>query len=168
MLVLQLLFSATTILLILYCIFSILEVRNEAVVVVLSWALAIHALLFVLVLMTTCKTDTAVVRSVYMLGALLLVGNAVMETLGTKAGPMIDQHVRAAAVGVLTMGVLVLGLFRTEIYKQCVRYKGLLRTRYLAARGPNMQREAKVDVAEKVINDLSLGAGNIRRVLRMR
>lgn len=166
MLVLQLLFSATTILLILYCIFSILEVRNEAVVVVLSWALAIHALLFVLVLMTTCKTDTAVVRSVYMLGALLLVGNAVMETLGTKSG--VERHVRAAAVGVLTMGVLVLGLFRTEIYKQCVRYKGLLRTRYLAARGPNMQREAKVDVAEKVIDDLSLGAGNIRRVLRMR
>lgn len=164
MLILHLLFFATIALVVVYSIFGTLDKsKGDAVVTTLSWALAVHASLFVVVLMTSCKTDTGAVRATYALGALLLVANAVMDSVGSH-----DRGVaQVLGVAAVVTGLLILGLVRTEMFKQCIRYKGLIRASYAAQRDPNAPREQKVDIAERVIKDLRLAPNKIRRMLRL-
>jgi hypothetical protein len=162
----HLLFFATAVLLIAYSILRALPVGDvpSSAILTLSWALAVHAVLYALVILTSCKTDTPAIRSVYVLCATALVVNAVLDTMDKSKGNKVPMIVGVAAVGT---ALLVLGLFRTELYRQCVRYKGLIKASYVASRDAGMHREQKVDVAEQVIRDMRLAPTKIHRMLRM-
>jgi len=163
MLILHLLFFATIGLLLVYTIFGALPEKNDAVIKTLSWALAVHVALFVFVLLTSCRTDSVPVRVVYVVAALLVVGNAILDTMDESD----SRKWRILGMAAITVGVVSLGSIRTEMFKQCVRYKGLIKASYAAQRDPNAPREQKIDIAERVIRDLGLAPSKIRRILRL-
>lgn len=143
-----------------------------AVILVLSWTLAVFAFLYTMSVSIACATDRSPQRVIYVLATLLLISNAVYDTAliteGKQLGPLSSGDImRSVGVGIVGLTLAIYGMIRTSMWSQCTRTKALIKGAYLNIRDPNMSRQSKVNIAEEVIRSLELSPTQTKRILRL-